>query len=188
MIISIFHPHLIEDGPALFFYFTLYSLIGWFLENSYSFLIKEGFFKSNFFKGPFKPMYGFAPVLMLLFINKNTSWPVVVLLCLFIPTVVEYVSGVMLHKVFRQKYWDYSNMKVHLHGHICLPFSVCWLLLSLLFLKYIHPLTLSFYKIVETYWIWLTPFVLLYFLLELLTAIKKHSIAAIPEKRPTNPF
>lgn len=175
-----------QSGGAMVFYFTFYSFCGWILENSYSFFLKEGFFKANFLKGPFKPMYGFAPVLLLLFITEQTSWPIVLFLCLFIPTLVEYLTGVMLKKVFKQPYWDYSNIPFQLHGHICLPFSICWVVLSLVCLQWIHPAVSSLYDKMEPYWSWIYPAIIFYFTAEFFWTIRKN--AFFSQKEPTNPI
>jgi uncharacterized membrane protein len=176
----------IQGGGAMVFYFTLYSFCGWILENSYSFLLKEGFFKANFLKGPFKPMYGFAPVFLLFFITERTPWHIVLFLCLFIPTLVEYLTGVMLKKVFNRPYWDYSNIPFQLHGHICLPFSICWVVLSFGCLQWIHPAVSSLYDKMEPYWSWMYPAVIFYFTTELFLAIRKNVF--FPQKEPTNPI
>lgn len=181
------HIHL-QGATAIVFYFTLYSFFGWLLENSYSFLTREGFFKDNFLKGPFKPMYGFAPVLLLLLITKETHWTLFVFLCFFIPTLVEYVSGVMLKKFFNRQYWDYSNIPLQLHGHICLPFSICWVVLSLVCLQWIHPAVSSMYLTISPYWNWIYPAVLLYFTAELILVIKKYVFQSFTQKKPTSPI
>jgi uncharacterized membrane protein len=165
----------IEGTTAVLFYFTVYSFLGWMLENSYSLATNRTFFKANFFKGPFKPMYGFAPVALVFLISKDTHWSVMVLLCLLIPTFVEYVSGVLLQKVFNRQYWDYSNVPFQLQGHICLPFSVCWIVLSIACIKVIHPAMVTVFGAIEPYWAWIWPGITLYFLVELLWAIRRHA-------------
>src|SRR3954462_7163905 len=81
----------LEGAAAIIFYFTVYSLLGWLLENSYNFFTKREFFKQNFLFGPFKPMYGLTPVLLVYLISPETHWGMVILLCLLIPTMVEYL-------------------------------------------------------------------------------------------------
>jgi uncharacterized membrane protein len=165
----------LEGAPAIVFYFTVYSLIGWLLENCYSKITGREFFKPNFFLGPFKPMYGFAPLLLVYFIGPETNWLVVILLCFFIPTFVEYVSGLLLQKLFQRQWWDYSNMPLQLHGHICLPFSLCWILLSLICLKWVHPIIVALYGGMEFLLAWVWPAIALYFIAELVLAVRRHS-------------
>ena len=45
--------------------------------------------------------------------------------------VIEYVSGIVFHKVFSRSIWDYSDLPYNLHGQIALPFVIPWYLLGL---------------------------------------------------------
>ncbi|MDP4083730.1 MAG: putative ABC transporter permease [Bacillota bacterium] len=190
MLVHLFHlleiHHFGRLGiAALVFYFTVYSFCGWILENSYSFFTGNGFFKPIFLRGPFKPMYGFAPVLLIMLIGQKTNGLIVVLLCFVIPTLVEYMSGALLYKFFQRKWWDYSDMPLQIHGHICLPFSLCWVLLSFICLKWIHPVIASLYILIESAWIWIYPLVIFYFLADLLWTIRKQPTHAVTEPKST---
>lgn len=169
----------LESAPTIVFYFTVYAFFGWLLENCYSKLSGRGFFKPNFFLGPFKPMYGFAPLLLVYLIGPETNWLVVIFLCFFIPTFIEYISGVLLQKFFQRQWWDYSDMPLQLHGHICLPFSLCWIFLSLACLKWVHPAIVTFYGAIEILWAWIWPATILYIIAELALAIRRHTTQAL---------
>jgi uncharacterized membrane protein len=176
----------LDWAATIIFYFTVYSLLGWLLENSYNLFTKREFFKPNFLFGPFKPMYGFTPLLLVYLISPETNWAVMILLCLVIPTLVEYVTGAMLHKLFNRKWWDYSDSSLQLHGHICVPFSLCWILLSVICIKWIHPVIVSMYGAVEPYWAWVWSAIGLYFLADLVLAIRKHSLQDLNQEEPNN--
>ncbi|WP_413307163.1 putative ABC transporter permease [Bacillus sp. 1P10SD] len=178
----------IEGAASIVFYFTVYSFIGWLLENSYSYFTKKYFFKENFLYGPFKPMYGFAPLLLVYLITPATHGAIVLLLCVMIPTIVEYVSGALLQKLFHKQWWDYSDTPLQLHGHICLPFSICWGLLSFICLQWVHPAFVSLYEGIGSYWGWIWSAVGLYFLADLVLAIRKHSLQELLTEEPTNPI
>lgn len=178
----------IEGAASIVFYFTVYSFVGWLLENSYSYFTKRIFFKENFLFGPFKPMYGIAPVLLVYLISPKANWLTIILLCLFIPTIVEYLSGALLQKLFQKQWWDYSDTPMQLHGHICLPFSICWGFLSLTCLKWIHPGVAVMYGTIEPFWAWIWSVIGLYFLADLVLAIRKHSLQDLVTEEPTNPI
>ncbi|MEH7107950.1 putative ABC transporter permease [Bacillus sp. JJ1764] len=179
----------LQGAAALMFYFTLYSFFGWLLENGYNFFTRGEWTKPNFLYGPFKPMYGFAPLVLVLFITSKTHWAVVLLLCLFIPTIVEYVSGALLYKLFNRRWWDYTETPLQLHGHICLPFSLCWVALSVIFLKWIHPTVESVYELFEPFWTWIWTIIALYFIADLVLTIRRHTLQnAITNEEPTNPI
>lgn len=166
------------------FYFIVYSFMGWLLENSYSFFTNRLFFKPNFLRGPFKPIYGFAPVLLVYFLPPGVHWTMVLLLCFVIPTLVEYLTGALLQKFFHRQWWDYSDNPMQLHGHICLYFCICWTLLSVICIKFIHPVIASVYRAIEPYWSWMWQAVIVYFVVEMLLAIRRHSLQALTEAKP----
>lgn len=176
----------LEGAAATIFYFTIYSLLGWLLENSYNFLTKREFLKPNFLYGPFKPMYGFTPVLLVYLISPESNIGVAMLFCLLIPTIVEYLTGAMLQKLFNRKWWDYTDAPMQLHGHICLSFSLSWMILSLLCIKWVHPGIVSLYDVVEPFWTWVWSAIGLYFLADLVLAIRKHSLQELMTEKANN--
>lgn len=58
-------------------------------------------------------------------------------------TLWEYVVGVFLEKVFKTKYWDYSDHKIQFQGRICLSNSIAWGFLGVGFINFIHPFLIS---------------------------------------------
>ncbi|MCU9615022.1 putative ABC transporter permease [Caldibacillus lycopersici] len=169
---------------SLLFFFMIYACLGWLLENTYNYIINRKFVKDNFFIGPFKPMYGFAPILLLLMLSPNMHLLTVLMLYLVIPTIIEYVSGWLLFTFFRRKYWDYSKQKFQLHGHICLPFSICWMVLSYACLHWLHLIFVMIYGKVDFLWPWMAPFVMIYLLAELIFAIRRNLLIQSPANEP----
>ncbi|RYL92903.1 putative ABC transporter permease [Sporolactobacillus sp. Y61] len=157
------------------FYFTVYAFSGWLLENGYSYATAGVFYKKNLLIGPFKPMYGFAPVLLVLLTGTDRSWAWLLLLSFIIPTTVEYVSGVLLHKYTGFRWWDYSHLPAQLHGHICLPFSLCWMVLSVICIKWMHPAVSFAFTYLSGLWESVWPAVILYFFFESIMAVTGQS-------------
>ena len=58
---------------------------------------------------------------------------------LLVLTFWEYIVGVFLEKVFKTKYWDYSEHKINFQGRICLTNSILWGFLGVGFINYINP-------------------------------------------------
>lgn len=163
-----------NEIAAIVCFFVIYSFLGWILENSHSYFMRREFFKPNFLIGPFKPMYGFAPLLLVYLIPVNVHWTLLILLCFFIPTLVEYITGLWLERIFSQKWWDYSGHKYQIQGHICLSYSLCWVFLSYVGVKYIHPNIETIYKTTESFWLFVWPAIVTYFVVELYFAWKRH--------------
>lgn len=157
-------------AEELGFYFLLYSLFGWLLENVYSWFAQGVFWKEGFLKSPFKPMYGVAPLLLLMLCRESAGtrpW-IAAALCLLIPTIVEGISGYLLLTLFGRRWWDYSGLRFQLAGHICLRFSLYWGILSALLLKVLHPLAEQAYQGVSSVWPVAGPALLLLFAADLL--------------------
>lgn len=41
-------------------------------------------------------------------------------------TILEYFTGALMESLFHVRYWDYSNHRFNLNGHICLACSIGW--------------------------------------------------------------
>ena len=129
------------------FNFIFYSFIGWIIEELYNVIVIKKLKKEGFLIGPFKPMYGIASTILILYnqILDIDGIPLV-LLCFLIPTTVEYISGYVLKHVFNKTYWDYSNLKYNIHGFVTLRFSLYWTLLSFIGVYFLQPAVYNIYK------------------------------------------
>ena len=164
------------NGSALFFYFMVYSFAGWVLEHAYSGWNAGRLKGEGFLRGPFKPMYGIAIVLLLIGKQAGLSPITMIVLAFFVPSIVEYISGMMLDKLFHRRYWDYTNNRYQLHGYVCLKFSLYWLLLSLGVLSVIHPVVVGWYNGLAPVWQRIELLVLLYLLADLGAAVYSRKV------------
>ena len=51
----------------------------------------------------------------------------------------EYIVAWSLEKIFKTKYWDYSENRFNIDGRVCLLNSIFWGVLGVLFTYLIHP-------------------------------------------------
>lgn len=49
-----------------------------------------------------------------------------------IVTVLEFITGCIINIWLGWNVWDYSNMPLNILGQVCLPFSLLWILLSII--------------------------------------------------------
>lgn len=120
-------------------YFFFYCFIGWIWETCYVSISNRKFCNRGFMTGPFLPIYGFGAITILLVtipVEKNLVLLFIVGMCA--ATILEYVTGVLMESIFKVRYWDYSNQKLNLNGHICLSSSIAWGGASILITKGIH--------------------------------------------------
>ncbi len=121
------------------FFFYCYCFIGWIIESTYVSVRTKHLTNRGFMRGPFIPIYGFGGLTMLLAGTPLLKWPVLVFFAGMISaSILEYFTGAAMEAIFKVRYWDYSNEKFNLNGHICLFTSICWGLLSIALDYFIH--------------------------------------------------
>lgn len=120
-------------------FFFIYSLIGWIWESCYVSLKKRRWVNRGFIHGPFLPIYGTGAIVVLLFtIRVRDNAFLIFLFGMIGATVLEYVTGACMERLFRMRYWDYSNKKYNVNGYICLTSSLGWGAFSVLLVMGIH--------------------------------------------------
>lgn len=129
------------DIIKIVIYFIVYSFFGWVMESIIKTVIQKKPVNSGFLYGPFCPIYGFGAIIMFLFLESFKDKPVLLFVIGFtILSSWEYLVGWSLEKIFKTKYWDYSENKFNIKGRVCLLNSIFWGILGLVFINYIHPI------------------------------------------------
>lgn len=124
----------------LLWLFFIYAFLGWCTEVSYAALKTGRFVNRGFLNGPVCPVYGCGAVIVLWALEPLREN----LLLLFLGSValtslLEWLTGFVLERLFHQRWWDYSQEPFHLNGYICLRFSIVWGLACLFAVKLLHP-------------------------------------------------
>ena len=120
-------------------YFYFYCFFGWVFESTYVSIRTKKLVNRGFMKGPWLPLYGSGAVLILLVTLPFQQYPVAVYFAgAAAATILEYITGVLMVKLFKVRYWDYSSHKIQFQGHICLSSSIAWGFLSLLMVYVVH--------------------------------------------------
>ena len=108
-----------------------YFILGWFGGSTYCSL--EVIFRGR----SHWSMVALAFVLFLLIgeLNEILPWEMslakqgIIGACMV--TVLEFVTGCIVNIWLGWNVWDYSNMPLNILGQVCLPFSLLWMLLSI---------------------------------------------------------
>ncbi len=114
------------DFCHLFFMFFCYSILGYIVETIFcSSIDKKIVFNRGFLIGPYLPIYGVASVIMTLLLKRYKSDIFAVFIMgAFICTTVEYLTSYVLEKMFKTRWWDYTNQSFNVNGRVCLKNSV----------------------------------------------------------------
>lgn len=131
--------------------FSSYSFLGWLCESIYCSVPEKRWINRGFLTGPFCPVYGFGALLVLIALTPLLGLfvlPVELIVLFFagaiLASALEYLTSVLLEKLFHTSWWDYSNHKYQIHGRVCLINSVLFGLLSVVVLKVVHPVVSMF--------------------------------------------
>ena len=123
--------------------FFVYAFLGWCAEVSYAALHTGRFVNRGFLNGPVCPIYGFGMAAVLWILRPLMGNTVLLFLgSVVLTSLLEWLTGLVLEKLFHQRWWDYSGEPFNLGGYICLRFSLYWGLACLFVLKIVHPTVL----------------------------------------------
>jgi uncharacterized membrane protein len=144
-------PLLNSSVFTLFYYFIIYSFIGWCLETVYATINKKEFVNRGFLHGPFCPIYGFGTLSIIVLLKPiETNYIFLFLGSILLTSIIEYITGYILETTFNSTWWDYSDEPYNLHGRICLSFSIIWGFISIFILKVIHPYIVYMVNLIPT--------------------------------------
>lgn len=120
--------------------FFIYSFLGWIMEVILSFYNEHKFVNRGFLLGPCCPIYGFGSLLLYFLLKSYTNnFIVLFILTMFICSLLEYTTSYIMEKIFKLRWWDYTNMKYNLNGRICLETMTPFSILGALTIKYVTP-------------------------------------------------
>jgi len=127
-----------------FLLFLTYSFIGWVCEVIYCSVPSKKFINRGFLRGPYCPIYGFGAIAVINFLTPFSEKPILVyVLAVIITSLLEYVTGYLLERVYHLKWWDYSNYKFNIHGKVVLHNSLIFGALSLITIYFLNPILLN---------------------------------------------
>ena len=120
-------------------FFYLYCFFGWIFESTYVSLKQKRLVNRGFLRLPMLPLYGSGAVMMLwVSLPVRNSLPLVYISGFIAATALEYITGAVMERLFKVRYWDYSNQPFQLHGYICLSSSIAWGFLTIFMTDVIH--------------------------------------------------
>lgn len=121
-------------------FFYLYCFAGWIFESAYVSILKKRLVNRGFLRLPLLPLYGTGAVMMLwVSLPFEDNLFLVYLSGVVAATILEYVTGWTMERLFKMKYWDYSDQRFNFRGYICLSSSIAWGFLTIILTEVLHP-------------------------------------------------
>jgi uncharacterized membrane protein len=131
---------MIMDICYYFLIFITYSFIGWALEVIISISKTKKFINRGFLIGPYCPIYGFGSLLITSLLNSYTDNLVVIfVLAMVICMVLEYLTSFIMEKLFKARWWDYTEQRFNINGRVCLETAIPFGIGALIIIYFVHP-------------------------------------------------
>lgn len=147
----------IRELLFVFLLFLSYSLLGYFVEIIFCSIHEKKFvLNRGFLIGPYLPIYGVGALSILYLLDRYKGD----LVALFVMgavlcSIVEYFTSLIMEKIFKIRWWDYSHMKLNLNGRICLYNSFLFGLGGVVIVKFINPFYIHLLNLLPDFWIFL---------------------------------
>ncbi|MCB7303501.1 putative ABC transporter permease [Bariatricus massiliensis] len=115
------------DAYELLMWFLMYSMMGWLVESIYMSICNKKLTNRGFARGPFCPIYGVG-ALTAYFILRPYSYNNILLFLLgsLCATTLEFLTAMLMKKIFGEIWWDYNEKPFNYKGIICLESSIAW--------------------------------------------------------------
>lgn len=121
--------------------FFIYSVIGYICEVINCYMANKKLKDRGFLLGPYCPIYGFGAILLTLTLTKyKTDLLILLSTSMIICGLLEYLTGYVLEKIFKMRWWDYSNKKYNINGRICLETLIPFSIGGVIIIKFLNPI------------------------------------------------
>lgn len=125
------------------FLFFIYAFLGWCAEVSFHAVTFGKFINRGFLNGPLCPIYGVGILIVLLCLEPVANYGFLLFAASMVLTsLLEFITGFLLEKLFHARWWDYSNEPFHIGPYVCLKFSLLWGFACLFVARVLHPFIL----------------------------------------------
>ena len=139
---------------TVFLSFFLYSFLGWIWESVfYSLWDKHKIVNRGFLFGPYIPIYGTGALIDLILLGDIRNVIVLFFVSAFLCCAIEYFVGWAMEKLFHARWWDYTDMLLHINGRVCIEGFFAFGLLSVALVEWIQPFTMSVLKMIPALWL-----------------------------------
>lgn len=123
----------------------IYAFLGWCTEVAYAGVKRGKFVNRGFLNGPVCPIYGFGVLSVVLVLEPFKENTILLFLgSMLFCSVLEFIAGYAMERIFNDKWWDYSDNPFNIKGYVCLEFSLMWGLACVLVIDSVHPHIMNF--------------------------------------------
>ena len=132
----------------LFLLFIIYAFLGWIVEMIYNYFEQKKLVNRGFLIGPYCPIYGVGGLIVTFFLTKyQDSIFVTFGMSIILFALLEYFTSYLMEKLFKARWWDYSDKKFNINGRICLETLIPFGILGCVAIYVVNPLIFSLFSL-----------------------------------------
>ncbi len=129
------------DFSKLFLLFICYSFVGWIIEVIYEYFMNGKLINRGFLIGPYCPIYGVGGIIATFTLtNHKDNIIILFVMSMFLFALLEYFTSYIMEKVFKARWWDYSEYRFNINGRICLETLIPFGILGCLAIYVVNPM------------------------------------------------
>ncbi len=120
------------------------------MEMVYCYYCTKKWVNRGFLIGPVCPIYGVGCLGISILLKKYYDDPIVLFLTTaFICSLLEYFTSYLMEKLFKARWWDYSDKKFNINGRICLELIWAFGALGLFVMYILNPAIMKFLNSID---------------------------------------
>jgi uncharacterized membrane protein len=134
-----------------FMMFIFYSFLGWLIEVIQGLIKNNQFVNRGFLIGPICPIYGCGGMSTIILLSKYKSDILTLfIMSIVIFTILEYLTSYFMEKIFKARWWDYSNRRFNLNGRVCLETMIPFGILGVFAMYVLNPFILKILYLINS--------------------------------------
>ena len=150
------------DLSQFILWFFIYSFLGWAME---CVVIRKqlGYWENRgFAKMPFCVIYGFGTYIAFsLFGPIENNYPALFVLGAIAATAFEYLTAIVMKKLFGEVWWNYDHLRFNYKGIICLQSTIGWGCVALIVFGFLNDYIVAFVTSIDSRIVALVSMILL---------------------------
>lgn len=125
--------------------------MGWCMEMMVCYYASKKWVNRGFLIGPICPIYGYGCLIITVLLKRYLDDPIVLfVMAVVLCCILEYFTSYLMEKLFKARWWDYSDRKFNLNGRICLENAILFGVLGLLLSYVINPFVVKMLGFIPT--------------------------------------
>ena len=128
-----------------FLLYFIYCVLGYLLECMYCSIIENRIvYNRGFLIGPYLSIYGTGAMCILFLLRKYVDdFIALFVMASLISTILEYFASFVMEKIFKARWWDYSDERFNINGRVCLKNSILFGVASFFVVYLINPFIIN---------------------------------------------